>query len=93
VKWSYNGISIELTKEQTIFLQDAIHGHNVLVDACVGSGKTTAIQALCDEMPKHKKILYLTYSRLLKVDAKSKINTSFAVVTKKPQSMHLEWQV
>lgn len=80
MKWSYNGINIELTSEQTIFLQDAIHGHNVLVDACVGSGKTTAIQALCDAMPKYKKILYLTYSRLLKIDAQSKIKNKNVTV-------------
>nr|WP_308699300.1 AAA family ATPase [Mycoplasma sp. 'Moose RK'] len=48
-------------------------GENILVDACIGSGKTTVIQALCNEFPLDKKILYLTYNRLLKVDAKSKI--------------------
>lgn len=62
-----------LTNEQKVFLQDALKGNNVLVDACVGSGKTTAIQALCNAVPKNKSVLYLTYSRLLKVDAQSKI--------------------
>lgn len=72
--------SIELTKEQDIFLRDALSGHNVLVDACVGSGKTTAIQALCDAIPSTKRVLYLTYSRLLKIDAQSKIKNKNATV-------------
>jgi len=63
----------KLTEEQDIFLRDVMKGRNVLVDACVGSGKTTAIQALCNAVPTSKKILYLTYSKLLKIDAQAKI--------------------
>lgn len=50
-------------------------GKNVLVDACIGSGKTTAIQELCNALPAYKRILYLTYNRLLKLDAKDKTIT------------------
>ena len=71
---------VKLTNEQDMFLQDALKGYNVLVDACVGSGKTTAIQALCNAVPKSKKVLYLTYSRLLKIDAQSKIKNSNVTV-------------
>ena len=57
------------------FIKTAKQGKNILVDACIGSGKTTAIQALCNEF-SDKKILYLTYNRLLKIDAKAKIKAN-----------------
>lgn len=62
----------DLTDEQKELLTQVRAGKNVLVDACIGSGKTTAIQVLCNVF-KNKKILYLTYNKLLKIDAKSKI--------------------
>ena len=62
----------ELSIEQQEFINLAKDGKNILVDACIGSGKTTAIQVLCNELPE-KKILYLTYNKLLKLDAKNKI--------------------
>lgn len=51
------------------------------MDACIGSGKTTAIQSLCNELPGTKKVLYLTYNKLLKLDAKSKIKKRNVTVT------------
>ena len=62
----------KLSDEQKDFVNLAKTGKNILVDACIGSGKTTAIQVLCNEM-KNKTILYLTYNKLLKLDAQSKI--------------------
>ena len=62
----------DLTSEQQHLIESARNGYNILVDACIGSGKTTTIQVLCNEL-KDKKILYLTYNRLLKVDAQDKI--------------------
>lgn len=70
-----------LTTEQNDFIKHALHGENVLVDACVGSGKTTAIQHLCDALPTTRRILYLTYNKLLKVDAKEKIVNFNVMVT------------
>lgn len=72
---------VELSTEQSKFIESALAGNNILVDACIGSGKTTAIQALCDLFPTDKKILYLTYNKLLKLDAKSKIKNKNAFVT------------
>ena len=37
---------ISLSEEQQLFISKALEGHNILVDACIGSGKTTAIQKL-----------------------------------------------
>lgn len=63
----------KLSGEQQEFIRCALNGENVLTDACIGSGKTTTIQVLCDMMDSDKTILYLTYNTLLKVDAKEKI--------------------
>lgn len=72
---------IRLSDEQLQFIQVAKQGKNILVDACIGSGKTTAIQRLCDEFPSTRKILYLTYNRLLKLDARAKIKKRNVTVT------------
>lgn len=72
---------MELTGEQKQFISCALEGNNILVDACVGSGKTTAIQNLCIEFSRDKKILYLTYNKLLKLDAKEKIKGKNVTVT------------
>ncbi|MHA0290598.1 AAA family ATPase [Mesomycoplasma ovipneumoniae] len=63
----------KLTEEQQNVVNLALKGENVLVDACIGSGKTTVIQVLCDKLPSDKQILYLTYNKLLKFEAKNKI--------------------
>lgn len=74
--------TMTLSDEQETFIEKALEGHNILVDACIGSGKTTSIQELCNRYPKNKRILYLTYSKLLKIDAKNKIiETSNVTVT------------
>ena len=39
-----NVINLELSSEQNEFITKALDGKNILVDACIGSGKTTAIQ-------------------------------------------------
>ncbi|MEE5993965.1 MAG: AAA family ATPase [Oscillospiraceae bacterium] len=70
----------DLTTEQQELIAKAKNGENVLVDACIGSGKTTTIQVLCSEM-KDKRILYLTYNTLLKLDAKQKTQNFNAQVT------------
>lgn len=63
----------DLSSEQQKFVDLALRGYNILVDACIGSGKTTAIQALCNMLPSTKRVLYLTYNKLLKLDASNKI--------------------
>ena len=71
---------MKLSNEQQKFMDEALAGKNVLVDACIGSGKTTAIQQLCSAFPSNKQILYLTYNRLLKYDAQKKIKIQNATV-------------
>lgn len=68
-----------LSDEQLSVIEYAKAGKNILVDACIGSGKTTTIQELCNKLP-NKKILYLTYNKLLKEEARKKIlNTNVEV--------------
>lgn len=74
-------MSFALSQEQELLIQKAHEGVNILVDACIGSGKTTSIQHLCQRLPSSKSILYLTYNRLLKVDAKAKIKSKNITVT------------
>ena len=69
-----------LTDEQKELLIQVKNRNNVLVDACIGSGKTTAIQVLCNVF-NDRKILYLTYNKLLKIDAKQKIRNRNVTVT------------
>lgn len=63
----------ELSDEQKKLIELVGEGKNVLVDACIGSGKTTTIQVMCTKFSQ-KSILYLTYNTLLKIDAQDKIN-------------------
>ncbi len=66
---------LQFTDEQQLFLQYASEGRDVLVDACIGSGKTTAIQAACGALAKlGKKVLYLTYNRRLLEEARARID-------------------
>lgn len=72
---------MNLSTEQQQFCDKALAGNNIIVEACIGSGKTTAIQTLCNMFPSNKYILYLTYNKLLKVDAKAKILNQNVTVT------------
>ena len=73
--------TLVLSDEQQLFVEKALERNNILVDACIGSGKTTAIQYLCDKFPDNLSILYLTYNKLLKLDARSKIKNKNVTVT------------
>ena len=71
-----------LTSEQQELLDYAKQGKNVLVDACIGSGKTTTLQHLVVELKKlDKRILYLTYNATLKNEARTKIKSDNLVNT------------
>lgn len=63
----------DLSTEQQDLVRLALEGKNVLCDACIGSGKTSTINVLCNEFDSSKQILYLTYNRLLKLDAQQKM--------------------
>lgn len=62
-----------MSDEQEEFINVVLKGGNAIVDAVVGSGKTSAIQELCRRAPTDWNILYLTYNKLLKLDAQRRI--------------------
>lgn len=71
-----------LSAEQERMIQKAVlYWRNVLVDARIGSGKTTAIQALCNRIPADKFVVYLTYNKSLKEDAQHRIDRRYGMVT------------
>ena len=85
-------MNFQLSDEQQIFIEKALQGENILVDACIGSGKTTAIQNLCNVLPSKKKVLYLTYNKLLKLDAQSKIRKSVKVTHYHGFAYNILWE-
>lgn len=70
----------DLSLEQRQLINYAQAGKNVLVDACIGSGKTSTIHTLCNELP-NRFILYLTYNRLLRIEAQERIIGDNVTVT------------
>ncbi|WP_146236479.1 hypothetical protein [Metamycoplasma auris] len=48
-------MNINLSKEQQEFIDLALKGNNILVDACIGASETTSIQFLCEQYSKEKR--------------------------------------
>jgi len=72
---------VNFTDEQELALQYATEGFDVLVDACIGSGKTTVIQECCARLSKqNKRVLYLTYNRRLLEESRKRIDSRDANV-------------
>lgn len=72
---------IQFTDEQQLALQYAVDGYDVLVDACIGSGKTTVIQEACKRLYAiEKSVLYLTFNRRLLEEARKRIDPQHADV-------------
>lgn len=65
--------AVQLSSEQQRMVDTVLAGQDVVVDAVVGAGKTLSIQALCAEAGKDREVLYLTYSKLLKLDAQRRV--------------------
>jgi len=63
---------ILLSEEQQKILNEVQDGHNVMVDAVAGTGKTTLILSIAREL-NDKRILQLTYNASLRKDVKETI--------------------
>jgi len=61
-----------LSKEQTIILNNILEGNHVVVDAVAGSGKSTVVLSIAEKM-KDKKILQMTYNSMLRLEVKEKV--------------------
>lgn len=67
---------IVLTDEQQRVVDAVLAGHDVIVDSVLGSGKTSTIQQLCASLNQKRptdKLLYLTYSKLLREEAQRRV--------------------
>ena len=58
--------------EQKEIIQSIINGQNVFVNAVAGSGKTTTVLCLAQSI-KPKRILQITYNKLLKFEVREKV--------------------
>jgi len=75
-----------LSEEQQIILDNVVQGHNVIVDSCAGTGKTTLIlsvaKALC-----HCQILQMTYNSMLRFEVKDRVKKS-SITNMKVHTFH-----
>lgn len=64
--------NFKLSEEQKKIIDASTQGENIFVDAVIGAGKTTLLREICFANAD-KNILYLTYNKLLKEDARTMI--------------------
>jgi AAA domain len=62
----------KMSDEQRVVLDYIRAGHNVIVDACAGSGKSTTILSIAKEL-SGKKIRQFTYNAMLRHEVKEKV--------------------
>lgn len=60
--------------EQQAVIDHVCAGHNVIVEACAGSGKSTTILSMAKEL-SHLRILQFTYNKMLRLEIKDKVTT------------------
>ena len=63
---------MELNEEQQFIVDQIKDNKNVIVDAVAGTGKTTTILSLAEQLPK-KSMLQITYNKSLKHEVREKI--------------------
>jgi len=65
-------MEVSLSDEQQTILEKVKANHNVMVDACAGTGKTTIVLAIA-ELLRDKKFLEITYNAMLRHEVKDKV--------------------
>jgi len=65
----------DLSEEQQIILNNILEGHNVIVDSCAGTGKTTLILSVAKAVPQLK-LLQMTYNSMLRFEVKDRVKNS-----------------
>ena len=66
-------LPFKITDEQQLFLDYAKQGNNVLIQSCVGGGKTTMLQQFVEYLPPNKNAIFLTFNKHLKIDILAQI--------------------
>lgn len=61
-----------VSEEQNVIIEHILAGHNVAVDACAGSGKSTTILSAALRVP-HLRVLQQTYNSELRKDVKAQV--------------------
>jgi hypothetical protein len=61
-----------LSEEQNNILINVKEGHNVIVDSCAGTGKTTLILSVAKEL-SHMSLLQMTYNSMLRFEVKDRV--------------------
>ncbi|KAJ3354035.1 hypothetical protein GGF32_002709 [Allomyces javanicus] len=64
-------MTLQPSDEQQAIVQAVEQGHNLVVNAVAGSGKTTTVVFLCERVP-HKKYLLMTYNARLKQETRQR---------------------
>ena len=65
----------ELSEEQQNILKNVVDGHNVIVDSCAGTGKTTLILSVAKALPESQ-LLQMTYNSMLRIEVKERAKRS-----------------
>jgi hypothetical protein len=65
----------ELSEEQQNILKNVVDGHNVIVDSCAGTGKTTLILSVAKALPESQ-LLQMTYNSMLRIEVKERATRS-----------------
>ena len=74
-------LPFKITDEQQLFLDYAKQGNNVLIQSCVGGGKTTLLQQFVEYLPPNKNAIFLTFNKYLKIDVLAQITNPKVWVT------------
>jgi len=64
-------MNVEMSKEQKMVLENLQKGHNCVIDAIAGSGKSTTILSIAKELHSTN-ILQMTYNSMLRCEVKEK---------------------
>jgi AAA domain len=76
----------ELSDEQQIILKNVVDGHNVIVDSCAGTGKTTLILSVARALVGLN-LLQMTYNSMLRFEVKDRVKKS-GIVNMKVHTFH-----
>jgi hypothetical protein len=76
----------ELSEEQQIILKNVVDGHNVIVDSCAGTGKTTLILSVAKALVSCQ-LLQMTYNSMLRFEVKDRVKKA-GIVNMKVHTFH-----